>query len=217
MGPAQAPLAAEMLEFAIDGGTVQVMSRPAYDDRRLFEPQSGPTDSGAALAFPDDPRISIVPVEILSVSLPGAPDGLTIQMDERGDGTIYALGDGRIRLGSDGMWWIVNCLIEALEDPQTVATWPRFLTIGGHLGGPATQASLQWSDQGISLVWRRLSSGVVGSLIAMQEISHERAQGWLTILRPALADLERRRIHQQRLLPARAAERWAHFLERRSA
>jgi hypothetical protein len=34
------------------------------------------------------------------------------------------------------------------------------------------------------------------------------------MLQPILADLEQRRVHRQRLLPARTAERWAYALER---
>ena len=172
---------------------------------------------GAALAFPDDPRISIVPVETVSLSLPGSPDGLSLQMDARGDGHLYAVGEDRMRLGSEGMWWIVSRLIEALDDPQTVSGWPRFLTVSAYLGGPAAQASLQYTDTGICLVWRRLESGVVGEILAWQELTDERAEGWLNLLRPVLLDLERRRVHRQRLLPARTAERWAHALERWSA
>jgi hypothetical protein len=153
----------------------------------------------------------------MSLSLPGAPDGLSLQMDERGNGHFYALGDDRMRLGSDGMWWIVTHMIEALEDPQTVVTWPRFLTVAGSLGGPATQASLQWSDVGVCVAWRRLESGVVRELVALQELSHERAEGWLNMLRPVLGALEKGHVHHQRLLPAMTAERWAHALERRSA
>jgi hypothetical protein len=112
------------------------------------------------------------------------------------------------------MWWIVTRLIEALEDPQTVSAWPRFMTVAGSLGGPATQASLQYSETSICVVWRRLESGVVGDVLAWQELSHERAQGWLNMLRPILFDLEQRPVHRHRLLPARTAERWARALER---
>src|ERR1035437_4547165 len=35
---------------------------------------------GAALAFPDDPRISIRPVKPVSFSLPGSPAGLILQI-----------------------------------------------------------------------------------------------------------------------------------------
>ena len=252
MARVTAPAVDDMVEFAVDGRTVKVMSRSADDvDRldRMFELQPNPTWSdtspltdddiagvvrglidvrsakgrpiqivgvtpGAASAFPDDPRISVVPVEQVWFSLPGTPDGLTLHMDERGDGHLYALGEDRIRLGSEGMWWIVTRIIEALEDPQTVSTWPRFLTVAGSLGGPAAQATLQYTETGICVAWRRLQSGVVGSVIAWQELSPERAQGWLNMLRPMLADLERRRVHRQRLLPARTAERWARVLER---
>jgi hypothetical protein len=210
MARVQAPHAEDLLEYAVGGATVKVMSKPADDGRlaRLFGPQEDGSRERSLSS------IDIEPVEVVSLSLPGAPDGLALQMDERGDGHLYALGEDRMRLGSDGMWWIVTRLIEALEDPQTVATRPRFLTVASALGGPAIQAALQFSDQGVCLVWRRLESGVVGELVAMQELSHDRAQGWLSILRPCLADLEERRIHQERLLPACIAERWAHALER---
>lgn len=168
----------------------------------------------AAPARPDEPRVAGAPVEPLAFSLPGAPDGLVVQMNERGDGHMFAVGEARVSLGSDGMWWIVTRLIEALEDPQTVSTWPRFLTVAGSLGGPATQASLQYSETGICVAWRRLESGVVGDVMAWQELSHDRAQGWLSMLRPVLLDLEQREVHRHRLLPARTAERWAHALER---
>jgi len=254
MAPVQTLATEDMLEFAVDGRIIKVMSKAADDDRlaRLFElpPVSSGSEAapltddhiagvvrglidkasrdgrplqivgvspGAALAFPDDPRISVVPVETLSLALPGSPDGLSLQMDDLGNGHLYALSDDKVRLGTEGMWWIVTRLIEALEDPQTVATWPRFLTVAGSLGGPATQASLQWSDDGICLAWRRLESGVTRELVALQELSLERAEGWLNMLRPVRLDLERRRVHRQRLLPARTAERWALALERWSA
>jgi hypothetical protein len=156
----------------------------------------------------------LVAVEPLAFSLPGAPDGLVVQMDERGDGHLYSVGEDRVRLGSDGMWWIVTALIEALEDPQTISSRPRFLTVSGFLGGPAVQASLQYNDAGVCVVWRRLESGVIGEVVSWQELSHERAQGWLNMLRPILLDLERREVHHSRLLPARTAERWAIAIER---
>jgi hypothetical protein len=253
MGRTKAPPAEDMVEFAVDGNTVKVMSRPAADDRlsRLFEPAANSAWSKGSSATDDDltdvvrgplaapktrRRLHVVaaapaparetagaaigaalPVEAVACSLPGTPDGLVLQMDERGNGHLYAIGDDRVRLGSDGMWWIVSRLIEALEDPQTVSMWPRFLTVSGTLGGPAVQASLQYSETCVCLVWRRLQSGVVGELVAWQELSHDRAQGWLNMLRPMLLDLERRRVHRQRLLPARTAARWAHALERWSA
>ena len=89
--------------------------------------------------------------------------------------------------------------------------------MAGVLGGPAAQASLQYSDTGICLAWRRLQSGMVGDVLAWQELSHERAQGWLSMLRPVLAELEQREVHRQQLLPARTAERWAHAVERWTA
>jgi hypothetical protein len=215
MARVKAPIAEDMREFSVDGRSVKVMSRPADDDQlaRLFQIQP----SARQIDRTDGPRIATVPVQPMSLSLPGAPDGLSLQMDERGNGHFYALGDDRMRLGSDGMWWIVTHMIEALEDPQTVVTWPRFLTVAGSLGGPATQASLQWSDVGVCVAWRRLESGVVRELVALQELSHERAEGWLNMLRPVLGALEKGHVHHQRLLPAMTAERWAHALERRSA
>jgi hypothetical protein len=168
----------------------------------------------AALAFPGDSRVSISPVEPFSFSLPGSPTGLVLQMDARGDAHISALGEARVPLGSDGMWWVLNRLIEAMTEPATVARWPRFITLGGTLGGPATQATLELGDWGIGIVWARLQSGVVGEIMAMQELSFERARGWLSMLLPVRDDLERRRVHRQRLRPARTAEKWARVLER---
>lgn len=169
---------------------------------------------GAALSFPNDPRISVVPVEPVSFSLPGTPSGLILKMDDRGDGHLWALGEQRIQLGSDGMWWIVTRLIEALEAPE-VANWcPRFLTLGGTLGGPATQASLELGKSEMRVIWRRLDSGLVGDVIAVQELTRERAAGWLSLLRPVREQLERDRVHRQRLRPAKTAEKWARALER---
>jgi hypothetical protein len=226
MARVKAPVAEDStLEYAVDGGTVKVMSRPPQDERLAklleLEPRRAwpvvspqPDDEVSVVAFPDDPLNSVVTVDPVSFSLPGTPDGLVLQMDELGDGHLFAVGEDRLSLGSDGTWWVVTRLIEALEDPQTVATWPRFLTLGGHLGGLAAQASLQYNDRQVCIVWRRLESGVVGDLLSWHELSHERAQGWLNMLRPILMDLEQQRVHRHRLLPARAAERWARVLER---
>ncbi|MGA3030643.1 MAG: hypothetical protein ABSE58_07915 [Candidatus Limnocylindrales bacterium] len=171
----------------------------------------------AAEEFPNDPRIYVSPVEPLTFSLPSSPTGLVLHMDERGDGHLWALGDDRIGLGSDGMWWTLNGLIEALADPSAASGQPRFLTLGSSLGGPATQASLESGGEGVRIVWRRLSSGVVGDVVAVQELSFDRVDGWLRLLRPVRGDLERRRVHRQRLRPARTAEKWAHALERWSS
>ncbi|MGA3057120.1 MAG: hypothetical protein ABSE70_03630 [Candidatus Limnocylindrales bacterium] len=168
----------------------------------------------AALAFPDDPRISVSPVEPFSFSLPGSPSGLALQMDDHGNGHLFALGDERVELGSDGMWWILTRLIDALTDPGEVSSWPRFLTLGGVLGGAATQASLRAGSSGLEIVWRKLESGVVGQAVASHELSLERAGGWVSMLRPVHDDLERQRVHRHRLLPARTAEKWARVLER---
>ena len=169
---------------------------------------------GAALAFPDDQRIYVSPVEPISFSLPGSPYGLVFHMDDQGDGHVWALGEERVHLGSDGMWWIVNAMIEALVDPATTSGWPRFLTLGTTLGGPATQASLEYGDRGIGFVWRKLRSGVVGEVVAVHELSYERVEGWRTLLRPVRLDIEAKRAHRQRLRPARTAEKWARALER---
>lgn len=168
----------------------------------------------AAVSFPGDSRIYVSPVEPLSFSLPGSPTGLVFRMDERGDGHIWALGDNRIRLGSDGMWWIVKALVDALVDPVTTSKWPRFMTLGTSLGGPAAQASLECGDWGVGIVWRKLRSGLVGDVVAVQELSYERVDGWLRLLRPVLVDLESRRVHRQRLRPSRTAEKWARVVER---
>lgn len=168
----------------------------------------------AALAFPNDPRIYVSPVEAFSFSLPGSPSGLVFHMDDQGDGHVWALGDDRVSLGSDGMWWIVNALIEALGDPATTSGRPRFLTLGSTLGGPATQASLEYGDWGVGIVWRKLRSGVVGDVVAVHELSYERVEGWLRLLGPVRLDVERKRAHRQRLRPARTADMWARALER---
>jgi hypothetical protein len=170
---------------------------------------------GAALAFPDDPRISIRPVQPVSFSLPSSPAGLILQMDERGDGHLWALATGRVDLGSEGMWWLITRLIDALEMPDIVSRWPRFLTVGGTLGGTATQASMEIGDSGeLRLVWRKLDSGVVGEVLAVHELSPQRVSGWLSILIPVRDQLERQRVHRQRLRAAKTAEKWARALER---
>ena len=171
---------------------------------------------GAALAFPDDPRISIRPVKPVSFSLPGSPAGLILQMDEQGDGHLWALSNKRVPLGSEGMWWIVTLLIDALEMPDVVSRWPRFMTLGEAAGGSATQARMESGDSGeLRLVWRRLQSGVVGEIVASHELSREAAAGWLSILIPVLDQLERQRVHRQRLRLAKTAEKQARDLERR--
>jgi hypothetical protein len=168
----------------------------------------------AAMSFPDDPHVYVSTVEPLTFSLPGSPTGLTLEMDAHGDGHLWALGGERISLGCDGMWWIVNCLIVALSDPNTAAQWPRFLSLGSRLGGPATQASIETSQWGVAIVWRKLDSGVVGETVAVQQLAYDRVEGWLQLLRPVRDDLTRSRTHRQRLLPARIADRWARALER---
>jgi hypothetical protein len=171
---------------------------------------------GAALAFPDDPRISIRPVKPISFSLPSSPAGLIIQMDEQGDGHLWALTNTRVPLGSEGMWWIVTLLIDALELPDVVSRWPRFMTLGDAAGGSATQARMESGDSGeLRLVWRRLDSGVVGEIVASHELSREVAAGWLSILIPVLDQIERQRVHRQRLRVAKTAEKQARDLERR--
>ena len=168
----------------------------------------------AAMSFPDDSRVYVSPIEPVSFSLPGSPSGLILRMDERGDGHLWALGDERGSLGSDGMWWIVNALIDALEDPAAAAKWPRILTLGSTLGGIATQASLKTCDSAIAIVWRKLDNGVVGDVVAAQELTHDRVDGWLRLLRPVRDELARNRAHRQRLSPARTAEKWARVMER---
>jgi hypothetical protein len=168
----------------------------------------------AAQAFPGDPRVSVYPIDPMSFSLPGSPFGLVLQMDDRGNGRLWALGETRVELGSEGMWWLVSRLVEALEDPATASSWPRFLTVGTRIGGPATQASLECGDWGVGIVWRELDNGAVGDVVAVQELTYERVDGWLRILRPIQEDLERRRAHRQRLKPARTADKWARALER---
>jgi hypothetical protein len=172
---------------------------------------------GAARAFPDDPRISICPVPPVSFSLPSSPDGLILQMDEQGDGHVWALSNEHVPLGSEGMWWIVTLLIDALEMPDVVSRWPRFMTLGDAVGGSATQARMEIEDSGeLHLVWRRLDGGVVGDVVALHQLPRESAAGWLSILVPVLDQLERQRVHRQRLSTAKTAEKWARDLERRS-
>jgi hypothetical protein len=157
-------------------------------------------------------------IDAVSFALPGSPMGLVLHMDEHGDGRLQAVGQKvQADLGADGMWWVVTRLIEALEHPDVVSEWPRFLTLGTRLGGPATQASLQTGERAIAIVWRRLNSGVVGDVVAVQELTPERASGWLTMLRPVRDTLERHRAHRQRLRPAKMAEKWARVLERAEA
>jgi hypothetical protein len=168
----------------------------------------------AAISFPDNANIYVSPVEPMSFSLPGSPNGLAIQMDERGDGHLWAIGKERVELGSDGLWWVVRALIDAMVDPAATSTWPRFLTLGSYLGGPATQASLECGDWGVGILWHKLDNGVVGDIVAAQELSYARVEGWLSILRPILQDLEQKRVHRQRLRPARTADKWARVLER---
>jgi hypothetical protein len=168
----------------------------------------------AATSFPNEHRISVSKLEPISFSLPGSPNGLAFEMDEHGDGHLFALGTARMPLGSEGMWWIVNQLIDALEDPPRAARWPRILVLGTTLGGPATQASVETGDWGVGLVWRRLDNGCVVDVVAVNELTYERVTGWLSILRPLRDKLADQRAHRQRLRPARTAERWARALER---
>ena len=168
----------------------------------------------AALKFPNDARVFVSQVEPISFSLPGSPSGLILQMDEKGNGHLWALADERVSLGSDGMWWIINTLVEALEQPVAASKWSRILTLGSTMGGPATQASLETGDWGVGIVWRKLNNGVVEDVVAVQELSYERVDGWLRLLRPVRDELARRRAHRQRLRPARTAEKWARALER---
>jgi hypothetical protein len=136
-------------------------------------------------------------------------------MDERGDGHLWALATGRVNLGSEGMWWLITRLIDALEMPDIVSRWPRFLTVGGTLGGTATQASMEIGDSDeLRLVWRKLDSGVVGEVLAVHELSPQRVSGWLSILIPVRDQLERQRVHRQRMRAAKTAEKWARALER---
>lgn len=190
--------------------------------RRLFESAGANQEQievvgvapSAARSFPDDPRISVSTIEPMSFSLPGAPNGLAIEMDDHGDALLRALGTVRVPLGAEGMWWVVTQLIDALEDPPRASRWPRLLVLGTSLGGPAVQASMETGDWGVGIVWRKLDNGVVGEVVAVNELTYERVNGWLTILRPIRDELIRQRAHRQRLPAARTAEKWAHALER---
>ncbi len=167
--------------------------------RRLFESAGEKHEQievvgvapAAADSFPDDPRISIRTIEPMSFSLPGSPNGLAIAMDDHGDGYLWALGTVRVPLGGEGMWWIANQLIDALEDPPRASRWPRILVLGTTLGGPAVQASMETGDWGVGIVWRILDSGVVGDVVAVNELTYERVDGWLAILRPIRDQLVR--------------------------
>jgi hypothetical protein len=168
----------------------------------------------AAQAFPNDRRISVSRVEPTSFSLPGSPNGLAFQMDEHGDGSLWAIGTERVALGSEGMWWIVNTLVDALEDPGRAARWSRILVLGTTLGGPAVQARLEMGGWGVGIVWRQLDNGLVGDIVAVNELTYERVDGWLSILRPFRDKLVAERAHRQRLRPARTAEKWVRAIER---
>jgi hypothetical protein len=173
---------------------------------------------GAALAFPDDPRISVRPVQPVSFSLPSSPADLILQMDEEGDGHVWALSNDRVPLGSEGMWWIVTLLVDALELPDIVSRWPRFMTLGEAARGSAAQARMEIGDSGeLRIVWRRLKRGVVGDVMAIHELSRQGAAGWLSMLIPVLDQLERQRVHRQRLRAAKTAEKLARDRERRPA
>jgi hypothetical protein len=167
----------------------------------------------AAASFPNDSRIYVSPVEPMSFSLPGSPTGLVMHMDERGNGHLWALGENRVSLGSDGMWWIVDTLIDALSEPGAASIWPRIMTLGTTATGSATQASLRWSEWGVGLEWRKLRHGVAGEILAVQKLGFDRVEFWLKLLLPIRDDLENRRVHRQRLRPARMAEKWARSLE----
>jgi hypothetical protein len=168
----------------------------------------------AAVSFPSDAPVYVSPVEPISFSLPCSPNGLAFEMDEQGNGRLSAIGKRRVELGSDGMWWIVKSLIDALVDPIATSMWPRFLTLGTYMSGPAAQASMVCGEWGVGIVWRKLDNGIVGGIVAAQELSHERVEGWLSLLRPILAGLEQRRVHRQRLRPARMADKWARAIEK---
>jgi hypothetical protein len=209
MGRMKAPVAERAREAKVARGGIKVMPRPAKGDP--FARLTRPARTIEIVPFPPDAGVAVTP---FTISLPAAPDGLVMQMDEHGDGHLYLIGEDRMSLGSDGMWWIVTRIVEALEDPQTISEWPRFLTLGGTVGGPAVQASLQYCDDGVCLVWRRLQSGLTSDLLGWQEFTADRAQVWLKLLKPLAASLESQNVHQNRLIAARTAERWAYVLER---
>ena len=124
-------------------------------------------------------------------------------------------GEQRLDLGSDGMWWIVTRLIEALEEPESVAEWPRFLILGTRLGGPGHAGLARSRRLGRAHRLAAPQSGIVGDVIAVQELS-VRAGGRLAdaAAAPCATTLESHRAHRQRMRPARTAERWARVLER---
>ena len=43
---------------------------------------------------------------------------------------------------------------------------------------------MEAGDWGVGIVWRELDNGVVGKVLAVNELTYERVNGWLTILRP---------------------------------
>ena len=183
-------IADETSEFQVDGMTVRAFNRSV-----------------------DDAETHGWPIEPLSFSLPGTPTGLVFHMDERGDGHIWALGEDRVSLGSDGMWWIVDTFIDALSEPGAASIWPRILTLGTTARGTATQASLRWATWGVWIEWRKLRHGVAGDVLAVQELPHDRIQAWLELLLPIREELERRGVHQDRLRPAQMAEKSARSRE----
>jgi hypothetical protein len=127
---------------------VAAVVRGLMDEARQRGEQAGVlgVPPKAAASFPNDARIYVSPVEPMSFSLPAAPTGLVMHMDERGNGHLWALGENRVSLGSDGMWWIVDTLIDALSEPGAASIWPRIMTLGTTATGSATQASLRWSE-----------------------------------------------------------------------
>jgi hypothetical protein len=50
-------------------------------------------------------------------------------------------------------------------------------------------------------------------MLAVHKLSYQRVDAWLKLLLPIRDDLERRRVHRQRLRAARTAEKWARSLE----
>jgi len=92
------------------------------------------------------------------------------------------------------------------------------MTLGEAARGSATQARMEIGDSGeLRIVWCRLKRGVVGDVVAMQELSGQGAAGWLSILIPVLDQLERQRVHRQRLRVAKTAEKLVRDRERRPA
>jgi hypothetical protein len=180
----------DLLEVKVGGKVVRVVSRPADDDRqsRLFELDLSPAEvSGRPLS--DEDVASVVR---------GLIDGATLHGQKS---EVVGVSPGAAR---------------AFPDDPRISICP-VPPVSFSLPSSATQARMEIQGSGeLRLVWRRLDGGVVGDVVALHELPRESAAGWLSILVPVLDQLERQRVHRQRLSAAKTAEKWARDLERRS-